>query len=209
MRRIFKRYSYNINQCKVVDVGSGLCDSSEFFMQTYPGTSVTCIDISDELVEVALQKGFVAINANITQIPYPDDTFDIVHCSHVLEHLRYPDVIHALDELVRIAKVNGLIIIRTPLIINHRFYNDIDHVRPYPPNAVLNYFSNIKQQKMSTYKVTEFARWYTRIYCELDYYKHYGPVCSLFNKILKLLWIIFGYPKAVPSNYGIVLKKML
>lgn len=207
MRRVFKNYAIKNNKPLIVDVGSGLSDAAEFFSNLYPLALITCVDINDTLVDLALEKGFEAVNANITQIPYSDDTFDIVHCSHVIEHLGYPDVVHALDELIRITKKNGIIIIRSPLLINHRFYNDIDHVRPYPPNAVLNYFNYQKQQKVSNYSIIEIDRWYTRIYCEINYYKYPGVFAKYLNLILKTAWTFTGFPAASPNNYGIVLKK--
>lgn len=208
IRQVLTNKIIKNNSPLIMDVGSGLCDAAEFFREFYPIGVITCVDINDDLVNLASEKGFVASKANITKIPYPNDTFDIVHCSHVLEHLGYPDVILALDELFRVTRKNGVVIIRTPLLINHRFYNDIDHVRPYPPNAVLNYFCYQKQQKISNYDVIEIYRWYTRIYCEIDYYKYPGLFFKYLNYVFKMAWIIFGFPSAKPNNYGIVLRKV-
>lgn len=138
---------------------------------------------------------------------YDGDIFDVVHCSHVIEHLPYPQVIHALDELVRVCKNNGLIIIRSPLWVNHRFYNDIDHFRPYPPQSILNYFSNQQQQKVSRYKVKEVTRWYTKIYYEINPYLCDYKIVKYINLLLQLSWFLFNFPKDRPNNYGIVLRK--
>jgi ubiquinone/menaquinone biosynthesis C-methylase UbiE len=197
-----------IDGLSIIDVGSGLCDGALFFRKLYPSAMITCVDINQDLVNLALDKGFVASQASITAIPYADEAFNIVHCSHVIEHLGYPSVTQALDELLRITKKGGVVIIRSPLIINHRFFNDIDHVRPYPPNAILSYFSYKKQQKISTYNVAEISRWYTRIYCEINYYKYPGSLVKYLNLILRILWTVLGVPSASPNNYGIALRKL-
>lgn len=56
----------------------------------------------DELVRCDFDSGF----------PIANGTADIVICSHVLEHLQRAD--HAMDELVRIVKPGGLLLIGVP-----------------------------------------------------------------------------------------------
>ena len=192
---------------KLVDLGSGMCEMAEYFRELLPSADITCVDINNDLVELAISKGFRASSVNITKMPFEDNYYDVVHCSHVIEHIGYPDITLALDEMMRIIKPGGICIIRSPLIINHRFYNDIDHVSPYPPAALLNYFNYTRQQKKSIYKVTELGRWYTKIFYEIDYYKHTGFAIKYINLILKIFWVAFGLPRARPNNYGIVLMK--
>ena len=98
-------------------------------------------------------------------------------------------------------------IIRSPLVINHRFYFDIDHVRPYPPEAVLNYFSYEQQQKKSAYMSEELGRYYTRIYAEFDPHQFTNSIFKWVNHLLKLSWVFFGLPVARPNNYGLILQK--
>jgi ubiquinone/menaquinone biosynthesis C-methylase UbiE len=44
---------------------------------------------------------------DITNIYYPDKSFDVIYCSHVLEHV--PDDIKAMSEFNRVLKSNGYI----------------------------------------------------------------------------------------------------
>lgn len=60
--------------------------------------------ITDDRVE--LQK------ASIYELPYPDNTFDMIVSSEVMEHL--PDDAKALKELKRVLKKDGTIIITVP-----------------------------------------------------------------------------------------------
>lgn len=86
------------------------------------------------------------VKMDITAISYPDDTFDVILCSHVLEHV--PDDRRALRELHRVLKPDGWAIINVPLtaeptyedlaIIDPRerlkAFGQADHVRRYGPD---------------------------------------------------------------------------
>jgi len=50
---------------------------------------------------------------DIQDIQYPDNTFDFIYCSHVLEHV--PDDRKAIDELYRVLKPDGKALILVPL----------------------------------------------------------------------------------------------
>jgi SAM-dependent methyltransferase len=49
---------------------------------------------------------------DICEIPYPDDTFDVILCSHVIEHV--PDDRKAMSELFRVMKPGGWGLIEVP-----------------------------------------------------------------------------------------------
>jgi SAM-dependent methyltransferase len=50
---------------------------------------------------------------DITNIPYEDNTFDAILCSHVLEHI--PDDRQAMKELLRVLKPGGWAILQVPI----------------------------------------------------------------------------------------------
>ena len=85
---------------------------------------------------------------DIQDIQYPDNTFDFIYCSHVLEHV--PDDRKALDELYRVLKPNGKAIFLVPLdrsidktledpsyntpALRLKHYAQSDHLRLYGPD---------------------------------------------------------------------------
>jgi len=54
------------------------------------------------------------VKMDITHIRFPDHSFDVILCSHVLEHV--PDDHKALCELQRVLRPGGLVIIMVPIV---------------------------------------------------------------------------------------------
>ena len=85
---------------------------------------------------------------DITDIHYPDNSFDIIYCSHVLEHV--PDDEKAMRELARVLAPGGWGVIAVPIIADktfqdpsvdtdeerRRIYGFEEHVRAYGPDFV-------------------------------------------------------------------------
>ncbi|MDA1632255.1 glycosyltransferase [Bacillus cereus] len=53
---------------------------------------------------------------DVTTIPYENDTFDVILCGHVLQHVQ--DDEKAMRELYRVLKTNGWGIIQAPIVMN-------------------------------------------------------------------------------------------
>jgi SAM-dependent methyltransferase len=83
---------------------------------------------------------------DIQQIPFEDNSFDLVWCSHVLEHI--PDDRKAMSEICRIIKPGGMAVIQVPLWGSTtiegdlpveervRVYYQADHLRRYGADIV-------------------------------------------------------------------------
>lgn len=83
---------------------------------------------------------------DITRIPHPDESFDVIYCSHVLEHV--PDDRRAMREFHRVLKRSGWAILLVPITADRtvedpavtspaerlRLYGQADHVRRYGPD---------------------------------------------------------------------------
>ena len=81
---------------------------------------------------------------SVTDIKFPDNSFDFIICNHVLEHV--PDDLKALSELYRVLKKNGVAMLQVPvnyenaatledLTLNkdqrRKYYGSPDHLRFY------------------------------------------------------------------------------
>jgi SAM-dependent methyltransferase len=59
-----------------------------------------------------LDSPLAMVRLDITDIPYAENTFDVILCSHVLEHI--PDDHQAMGELYRILKPGGWALVLVP-----------------------------------------------------------------------------------------------
>ena len=62
------------------------------------------------------------IKMDITDIQYPNETFDIIICCHVFEHII--DDIKAMSELCRVLKNNGWAVLLVPIANMEKTYED-------------------------------------------------------------------------------------
>ncbi len=88
------------------------------------------------------------VRMDITDIDYADETFDVIFCSHVLEHV--PDDRRAIRELNRVLKSDGWAVFLVPVTAERTFedrsitapsdrlrlFGHEDHVRRYGPDFV-------------------------------------------------------------------------
>jgi len=88
------------------------------------------------------------VRMDITNINYAEETFDVIYCSHVLEHV--PDDRRAIRELHRVLKSDGWAVLVVPITADRTFedpsitdpserlrlFGQEDHVRRYGPDFV-------------------------------------------------------------------------
>jgi SAM-dependent methyltransferase len=71
-------------------------------------------------------------------LPFPDDTFDVIYASHVLEHL--PNVLGTMEELWRITKPGGVLQAHVPYVGSDAAFEDPTHCRFFAPHS-FSFFS--------------------------------------------------------------------
>jgi 2-polyprenyl-3-methyl-5-hydroxy-6-metoxy-1,4-benzoquinol methylase len=133
-RKFYYFASQFVQAKRVADIGCGSGYGCEIIKQ-HGAEYVSGSDISSHSIEFAKAKyGNIAdfFIQNITKMnAYPQDAFDVTICSEVLEHVKeYGVEEKALQELMRITKSGGLIIIGTPnneMFRSHGFsFQEID-----------------------------------------------------------------------------------
>jgi SAM-dependent methyltransferase len=66
-----------------------------------------------DYLSVDLQPGKAMQVEDMTALSFPDDTFDAIYCSHVLEHV--PDDRQGIREMFRVLKPGGCALLMVPL----------------------------------------------------------------------------------------------
>jgi SAM-dependent methyltransferase len=88
------------------------------------------------------------VRMDIADIQYPDNSFDVIYCSHVLEHV--PDDRKAMRQLNRVLKSTGWAVFVVPIKVEktiedpsitdpadrERLFGQHDHLRRYGPDFV-------------------------------------------------------------------------
>jgi len=95
---------------KWLDVG---CGSGLNFSQSIKvGIEAYGIDIVDKSIEIANTRGIKAIKCSACEkYPFPDKYFDFITATDVLEHLLENDVSKALNEIYRVQKDGGYLLL--------------------------------------------------------------------------------------------------
>lgn len=98
-------------QGKVLIIGCGSQDDMSIVNDECEGVG---IDISEETVKKSKERypRFEYFVADATNLPFPENSFDYVICSEVIEHI--PEDEKALSEVKRVLKNNGIFIVTTP-----------------------------------------------------------------------------------------------
>ena len=114
-------------------------------------TGINCLDIAPiesfstyfrnkgcNYISLDLDSDLAMVKSDITQLGFFDNTFDLIICSHVLEHVK--DDLKAIKEMFRVLKSKGVLFIMVPF--NKNRLNTIEYEAPNPldyPNHVRNY----------------------------------------------------------------------
>lgn len=118
-------YLHDMAPGRVLDVG---CGSGDFLHRMHNlGWSVTGIDFDSKAIENAKKRvgeSSTFLNTDLAGARFPDNSFDAVTMSHVIEHV--PDPVALLTEVRRILKSSGRLVVTTPNIhsFGHQKFQD-------------------------------------------------------------------------------------
>lgn len=215
MRNILKRYYQKFNKnyqanylnkrefkyfqsCrKILDVGCGI---GEFVLQDKK--RIIGLDHNKDSLKLCKKKNLNVVYGEVTKLPFKDNSFDGVHCAHVIEHLFPKEAYLMLAETGRVLKKNGIFVISTPLLWSG-FYHDFTHIKPYTPESLIRYLCIEGEQKNFDNIKAKFKK--------EDLYWRYRPL-PLPGRLGKL-FANFLYQHSIHTlqkdAYTLVLKKII
>lgn len=151
----------NLN-IKLLDIGVGYGFLEKKLKTT--NVSIYGIDISSKSIFRAknLYKGEFVV-ASAKEIPFERNFFDFVCISEVLEHLYDFESILALEEIRRVLKKDGILIVSVPLYDKVYSGHPSGHVRVYTPRKLIeeldkNGFIVIRKKYLFAFKSLYFIK---------------------------------------------------
>jgi len=192
----------------ILDIGAGDGSFAEFIGKN----DIFMVDGNLETV-TRNQKRFPNYQyCHLPNLPFPDNYFDVIHCSHVIEHLSSDDLFILLKNADKCLRPGGYLIISAPLMWS-QFWDDLSHVRPYSPKIFEKYLCKESNANPTREKISNN---YTIV--ELQFRYNLKPVGNeivftrsnlmnfIFQIFMKLLNRV-GFRQIDKTGYTIVLKK--
>jgi 2-polyprenyl-3-methyl-5-hydroxy-6-metoxy-1,4-benzoquinol methylase len=150
---------------KLLDVG---CGNGRFLDRMRElGWEVVGVEPDGEAAKIAQERfGFSVHEGTLEEVAFPDDTFDAITMSHVVEHL--PDPINTLRECQRILKKSGRLVMTTPNIesLGHRLYREAwrglevpRHLFLFSPPTLRACVERSELQVLELWTTARSARW--------------------------------------------------
>lgn len=200
--------NYITKDSRVLDIGTGAgafpiyCKRNDFYL--FDGNQQTVDELRKTYSNVAFGL--------LPKLPFESDFFDVIHCSHVVEHLEPQVFYQTLVEMDRCLKIGGCIVISAPLMWSG-FYDDLSHIKPYGPEIYKNYLcsgqknSRTRDLISSSYKREQLVYRYLPTNNDFNFYNtKSNRLVTLVVKILNKLKSK-GFSFLEKTGYTIVLKK--
>ena len=150
-----ERTNFFTEKAKMLHIAPELCFMDRF--EALPNLEYITADIESPLAKVKM---------DIHDIPFEENSFDIIFCNHVLEHVR--DDIQAMKEMLRVLKPGGYAILQIPFfhpvpettyedpsitdpIEREKIFGQDDHVRLYGqdyPQRLASAGFKVKEDRM-------------------------------------------------------------
>lgn len=145
----------------ILDAGCGEGFTMEKLLKENVGEKIEGIEYSREAISFGkkLYPHLIIKQASIYELPYKDNSFDLVICTEVLEHLEKPA--EAIQEMLRVTKKYLIVTVpNEPLFMFSNFLrgknlsrlgNDEGHINHWSPFSLRKYLTQngIKVKKMS------------------------------------------------------------
>ena len=140
IQQLIKQGQLPSTDLKILNVGCGPGRSSEYLSKF---GKVTSIEYDKFCCEFASEKtGLEIINGSITELPFSDNSFDLVCAFDVIEHVEADQL--AVNELKRVTKNESLILITVPAFMSLWSHHDVinHHFKRYKIKEVNQLFDS-------------------------------------------------------------------
>ncbi len=157
-------------------------------------------DRLDYLEKIGEYQGICQLmRADINRLPFPDNCFDLVICSEVLEHI--PDDRKAISELVRILKPGKTMVISVPRYMPEKIcwalsedYHSVEngHIRIYKKQEIIRLSESLGLQKYACHYAHSLHSPYWWLKCFFGVGRDDISLVNLYHRLL--IWDMMEKP---------------
>jgi 2-polyprenyl-3-methyl-5-hydroxy-6-metoxy-1,4-benzoquinol methylase len=150
---------------KLLDIGTGNGEIAHYLGIEY---EVTSIDVTDQR---QINDGFTFLQVKGDNLPFPNESFDVVVSNHIIEHVTSAD--QHLSEIARVVRNDGLVYLATPnrlwpwevhyripllhYLPAHLFMSLMKRLNRYHEDVNLIGWNTLKQKTRQNFTVTSFS----------------------------------------------------
>lgn len=176
-KRLIRTRKFDLRgMTSILDVGSGAGQIAKHLLEySDPGTQITCIDLSQEMLCRARRRlrsdrpAYIA--ADLSALPFADASFDGVTCGYVLEHLPDPSV--GLSEMARVMQTGGrMLLLTTEDNFSGAWTSRVWCCRTYNRHELMKLCESLKLRWKK-------ELWFTRVHQAI----HAGGICVEIEKV--------------------------
>lgn len=139
---------------RILDAGCGGGAYVEYLAQR--GLDVTGCDKYDQFLQVARERGRLGryVQSDVTDLEFPDNTFECSYCFDVLEHV---DDERAIQELARVTTKRLILAVPREVELVDRFnltflhYQDKTHLRNYTEQSLQELAETVPHSRISIF----------------------------------------------------------
>ncbi len=206
---VYTQYKYNRKPRKIIeqiiDIVNGMPDNAkilsvgsgdgyvERFIEEQTGRRIQCLDVSPKRVEIARKRGLEAMEGSAYQLPFEDDSFDLVLAIHIFEHLVNPEIF--LDEVHRVLNHRGAFFMSLPN------YGNLAYRIKYLVKGSLDTFLQIRLGHFRHYTYREACRYLEqhnfRITRKMTFvfgHQYFGFLTKLHKNLLSFSTLLLSEP---------------
>lgn len=189
----FKYISPYVKDKRVLDLGCG----TGVYLEKFSRASVG-VDASIPNLQKLRQKGLSGLRTDLNgNLPFKSESFDVIFCSHILEHVDVP--IKLLRESHRVLKRKGFIIIALPIEKSFARLVLRDHYFRDHPTHLYSFSLDCLRHLLEKSGFSQYHKTFVDI-----------PGVRRFH----LIWLMdffqilpFGFSRLVASNFWVIGKK--
>ena len=143
---------------------------------------------------------WATLSSDVTDLPFPDNAFDLVICSEVLEHI--PDHEKAVSELIRVLRPNKDLVVSVPRFFPERicwalskdyYLSNGGHVRIYRKEALTAMIEKAGAYKWAEHYAHGIHSPYWWLKCLVGPTREDSRLVNLYHRLL--VWDIMSAPR--------------